>query len=514
MYSVKTGDSSLRAKKDLQGAYILTAMREHFLNGDAYIMSDELYGICKEARKGISFDLLHADAQHLLRTGKLHREGRRLYIHGTWAFEEDASKRIAEVLKSNPLIPSYIPEQLNANGCALDEEQRAAVVMALSHRLSLILGGAGCGKTTLIHAIAQYGKSGVLVCAPTGKAAQNLRERINLPARTVHSVLGIGYEDDDAPLPPVKWRYINTVIIDEASMLTIGLLDGVLSKVTEDCSVVLVGDPEQLPSVGSGNVIPDLIELGLPHICLHTNHRQSEKSLALYHNVVHFDCITDLKHLALDESFSLIRVDTLDQTLSEVTKQAVLLLGEEADFQVLAARNSIVDRLNRSIQNAWNPRRSGIQTIKYKGKEFRSGDKVIITKNDSRRNCWNGDIGVIVILVGDEATDKSCDYQYGVMLNDGRFPKWLGTDALEHLELAYAITIHKAQGSQFDNVLMPASMSRMLCRNLFYTAVSRARRSVTIYGSENAVHVALQTQIRLRRSMLVQKTRLLLERTA
>lgn len=510
MDNIKTADPALRSKKDLQGTYILATMQEHFLNGDTYIMSDELYGICKDMGKGISYDVFRMDVRHLLQTGKLYQEGQRIYAYGTWAFEEDASKHIAAVLKDNTLAPPCIPEQVEVNGINLDKVQREAVVMALSHRLSIVLGGAGCGKTTLISAIVQYGRQGVLVCAPTGKATQNLRERIRVPARTVHSVLGKGYEENEVPWPHTKLPHIGTVIIDEASMLTIGLLDGILNRVAEDCCVVLVGDPKQLPSVGSGNVIPDLIELGLPHTCLHTNHRQSKDSTALYHNVVNFDGITLPWQLAQDESFSIRDVDTPEQMLAEVTNRAVLMLREAKDFQVLAAHNSMVDRLNHYIQNAWNPLRPGMQTIRYNGKELRNGDRVIITKNDSRRNCWNGDIGQLAIRVGSETTDEPGCFQYSVALNDGRSPAWLGAEALEYLELAYAITIHKAQGSQFDDVLLPMTMSKMLSRSLFYTAASRARRSITIYDCESAVRVSLQTQAKPRRSTLVQRTQLIL----
>ena len=502
-----------RTHKSMQGDYILDTLRQHFLSGDSYIMADELYGLCKESRKNLNYDTFQCDFAFLMQNGKLHREGRRLYLSGTWALEEDAAKRLAEVLADNGLTPPTIPEELALKEMTLLPEQRDAVTMALSHRLSVILGGAGCGKTTLIQAIAQYGSKGVLACAPTGKAAQNLRQRTGISARTVHSALGKGYEEDDAPLPPIKWQYIETVIIDEASMLSLALLDGILSKVPESCSVVLVGDPKQLLSVGSGNVIPDLLELGIPNVCLQTNHRQAEGATGLLRNVVEFEHIKDLEQLSIDDSFVLEPIDDQHQAVVSVAKQAVQLLGTAQSFQVLASRNATVAELNRLIQQAWNPPREGVQTISYKGKLFRSGDKVLITKNDSRRGCWNGDIGTLVIDVGDEATEDPEKYRYGVLLDRGRFPQWYGDDSLDNLELGYAITVHKAQGSEFDDVLMPLTMdsSRMLYRNMLYTATSRARRRVTLFGSRNAVDVALRSFPPRRRSMLVAKTRMRME---
>ena len=503
-------EKSQNKKQPTQGEYILNALRHHFLGGDSYIMADELYAVCKEDRKSLAYEAFQRDYAFLMKEGKLHREGRRLYLAGTWAQEEDAAKRLAELLANNNLAAPPIPEELKVNGLTLLAEQHDAVSMALSHRLSTILGGAGCGKTTLIRAIAQYGRKGVLVCAPTGKAAQNLRERTGIAARTVHSALGKWYDDDDAPLPPVRWPYIQTVIIDEASMLSLCLLDGILRKVPETCSVVLVGDPKQLLSVGSGNVIPDLLELGIPRICLQVNHRQEEGAVGLLHNVVGFDRIEGLNQLAVDDSFILESAEDAHQAVVSVAEKAVQMLGKGKSFQVLASRNATVDMLNRIIQQAWNPAREGVQTITYKGKTFRHGDKVIITKNDSRRRCWNGDIGTLIVETGKETTKDPDEYQYAVMLPDGRCPRWVGAESLKHLELAYAITVHKAQGSEFDFILMPLTMDagRMLHRNLFYTAASRARRRFTVCGSPNAVDVALRSLPPRRRSMLVTKTRM------
>lgn len=456
------------------------------------------------------------DFLHLMSERKLFREGRRVYLPGTWKAEEDTACRLAELLNHNILTHPFIPEKLTVGNIVLLPEQRDAVAMSLSHRISMIRGGAGCGKTTLIRDIAQCGKKGVLVCAPTGKAAQNLRERTGMYARTVHSALGRGLSDDDKSLSPVHWPHIGTVIIDEASMLPLSLLNGILGNVSPECSVVLVGDTKQLLSIGSGNVLQDLLMLKVPNVCLQTNHRQAEASIGLLHNIVDFEQIDSLQQLTMDDSFSLNLTESPQAAVDAVAKKAVQMLNNGENFQVLAPLRATVGKLNRRIQQEYNPKRAGLATISYQGKTFHNGDKVIITKNNYDLMCWNGDIGILEITVGSEMTRDPTAYEYGVRLNGGRFPRWVGVDGLRNMGLAYAITVHKAQGSEFDDVLMPITMdsAHMLYRNLFYTVVSRARRHVTIYGSKNAVDIALSSAAPPRRSMLVIKTRNRMEKHA
>lgn len=169
--------------------------------------------------------------------------------------EESAASHLAAILLSNEVDPPTIPDELKVGELTLVPEQRQAVRFALSHRLSIILGGAGSGKTTLIRAIAaQYGnESRRVLCAPTGKAARNLTERTGCVARTIHSALGMHPNDDF--LSPVIWENVGLVIVDEASMVSLEMLAGILCTVREDCRIVLLGDCNQLLSVGSGNVL-------------------------------------------------------------------------------------------------------------------------------------------------------------------------------------------------------------------------------------------------------------------
>ena len=234
--------------KDIHSRYVLRAMEDHCLNGDAYVAEDVLYHRCKERQRGLSYATFKADLAEQIRLGYIHPEGSHLYINRTWRYEEDASKQLVTILRQPTLPAMAVPENLSVNGIALCQEQRAAVELALTNKLSLILGGAGCGKSTLIRAIVNMVDAGhsMVLCAPTGKAARNLEKRTGLSARTVHSALGM-HPDEDF-LAPVTWNTTQLVVVDEASMMTLEMLAGILHRVPKICRVVLLGDPNQRPA--------------------------------------------------------------------------------------------------------------------------------------------------------------------------------------------------------------------------------------------------------------------------
>lgn len=259
--------------KDKRGLYILRAMEDISLNGDAYTTIEALYKACQRNKKWLSYSAFREDLSFLLHEGRLHLEGQRLYTTYNWRCEQSAAVSLAGILRTPNLDAPELPDTLTVNGIQLTEEQHSAVTLTLSSRLSLILGGAGTGKTTLIQAIVAHSSTpfSCVLCAPTGKAARNLATRTGFEARTVHSALGVRPDDDF--LEPVQWPNVNLLVVDEASMMTLEMLAGILQRVSENCRVVLVGDPYQLLSVGAGNVLPDLLALGVPSITLKTTHR-------------------------------------------------------------------------------------------------------------------------------------------------------------------------------------------------------------------------------------------------
>lgn len=498
----------MKSERDTQKFYLLEALHKGCANGDAYVMDDVLFSLSKEINKSLTVAKFRDDLSRQLYVGTLHREGRRIYDRSTWRYEESAAKDLSTVLQ-HPVFPDVeLPDTFMVGDIALCEEQREAVRAALSHRLTLILGGAGCGKSTLIRAICDHVKGTKVLCAPTGKAARNICAKTGMQSRTIHSALGLAPYDDF--LDPVEWGYTRLVIVDEVSMVSLDMLAGILHCTNDNCRIVLLGDNNQLQSVGTGNVIPDLLTLGVPTVRLEMNHRQNGSSTGLLHNVVNFSTLQRAKDLVWDESFMLHEAHDQD-AMNMLIEDAVQMYLAGENIQVLAPYNHTVAELNQAIRDRVNPRSEGKKILSANQMELRDGDRVLITKNSRDRDCSNGDVGILRIL-----DDSRGSPIYEVELPDGRKPRWYDYAGMYNLSLAYALTIHKSQGSEYDTVLMPVFMSmyRMLSRNLFYTAVSRAKSKVVLYGDPQAVDVAVQRTLPPRKSMLVAKAHMLMRKCA
>lgn len=379
--------------------------------------------------------------------------------------------------------------------------------MALTHRISIVLGGAGTGKSTLIQAIVENWSSKTsdfILCAPTGKAAQNLRERLQLPAYTVHGALG--KLPGESFLSDEKWEGISLIIVDEASMLTLEMLAGLLCKATRHCHMVLLGDPNQLLSLGAGNVLQDLQRIGVPGICLNKPYRQRNAEKALYHNIAHFPNIASIDDLHFDDSF-LLWVAPEERIPEIICDEAAKMYRSGESVQVLSHFNKATDysvaALNDGLKKMVNQDGRQNLILQYGGMTYYHGDRVMITSNDSQRGCYNGDIGRLQIH-----SDGPCGKTgFTVVMQHGRTATWTDASALKGITLAYALTVHKSQGSQYDTVFLPVSESlpNMMHRNLLYTAISRARERVILVGERQGLAKAMLRRPRGRRSGLLER---------
>lgn len=254
-------------------------------------------------------------------------------------------------------------------------------------------------------------------------------------------------------------------------MLSLELFAGLRSKLPANCSLVLVGDPNQLSSVGTGNLIPELLELGCPVTRLERQYRQSDNESALFYNVVNYPKRSDSEELKFDDSFQLIPASEGD-IFKVIQEEAVkrYLAGE--NVQVIATTRADVKKLNEALQQVVNPPAEGKAEVTHNGITVRENDRTMILKNNREERCFNGDIGTAHV----EPMEGGSAFIH-IPLSANRQPKFFSAKIGSTLALAYALTVHKSQGSQYDTVIMPASTDcqKMLRRNLFYTAISRAK---------------------------------------
>ena len=395
---------------------------------------------------------------------------------------------------------------------ALTEQQQSAVRMALTEKASILTGGPGTGKSTIIGSIVQLLRAkghSVLLAAPTGRAAKRLSETAGAPAKTIHRLLEFkptaGYRflrDGDNPLNA------DLLIVDETSMVDVLLMNALLSAVAPGSHLLLVGDVDQLPSVGPGHVLRDLIASEvIPTVRLNTIFRQAPDSfiVANAHRINHGKLPLFPGHA---QDFFLFKQQepraAADWVLDVVANRIPARFGLDPneDIQVLCPMHrgpAGVGELNRRLQAALNPPRPGKVERQHGQRVFRVGDRVMQVRNDYDRQVFNGDLGRVVYIDLEE--------QLLTVLFDDR-PVAYESVQLDELLHAYAISIHKSQGSEFPAVVIPILTQHyvMLQRNLLYTAVTRARQLVVLVGDMRAIAIAVRNdRIAQRNTRLTQR---------
>lgn len=366
--------------------------------------------------------------------------------------------------------------------------QKSCFKFLESDGLKIITGGPGTGKTTVINGLIYayqilYPNRNVCLMAPTGRAAQKISEVTGKEAGTIHRLLGINVRHENELISNFNANYpADLIIIDETSMLDNEIAAQALSAFKGGATVIFVGDVNQLPSVGAGNVLHSIINSGIAETAhLAINYRQGDLSTIAENAEKINKGITDLK---TDGSFSTVRCENETEMLEKV-KETFKKYYDTADpfkTQVLCAvkdGNTGVYKYNNELQTLCNKNKVVLKAGKY---EFRKNDKIIITQNNYEDMCFNGDIGC-VLGNSDTSLIMSIDN------NEITYTR----DRLSEIHLAYAMSIHKSQGSEYENVIicLPHDSSNMLKRRLIYTAVTRAKKRVFIYYTGNALEKAI-----------------------
>ncbi len=380
--------------------------------------------------------------------------------------------------------------------------QRQAITEALSNGLLILTGGPGTGKTTTLNAIISlFMQSGlkVLLAAPTGRAAQRMSQVTGQDAKTIHRLLEVEWDKNDRPVFKRNDRNLldcDALIIDELSMVDVSLFEGVMRALPPGCRLIMVGDSDQLPSVGAGNVLGDLIASGkIPVVQLTEIFRQSMKSLIVTnaHKIVHGE-MPEIRRT--DSDFFFMTCDSRERISSVIVELCSVRLPKTYGFssfeniQVLCPgrKGTLgVTELNKALQSALNPQDKSKPQLVLPNYTFRVGDKVMQTKNNYEllwiksdgsegAGVYNGDIGIVEHI---DKLSKSAIIRY----DDKRVV--YDTESLQNVELAYATTVHKSQGNEFDAVIMPMyyGSPRLYYRNLLYTAVTRAKKMLILVGN-------------------------------
>jgi exodeoxyribonuclease V alpha subunit len=420
--------------------------------------------------------------------------------------EVDVSEQIKRIAAGRALEfdEPVDPETIDVGG-ALTEQQKGAVITCLTQPVVIVTGGPGVGKTTTTRAIVtafDARKKRVLLASPTGRAAKRLAEVTGREARTLHRLLEYdpttrGFKrNNQNPLQ------CDLLVIDEASMLDINLIDSLLAAVPEGAHLLFIGDVDQLPSVGPGNVLRDLIESGaVPVARLTQIFRQAEASRIVTNaHLINHGEMPVLSLPSQKEDFVYIDSEHAEEAAAKAVAVVARSLPNRgyspSDIQVLTPMqkgDAGAVNLNIRLQSALNPAKDGQGTITRGGRTFREGDRVMQVVNNYDRSVYNGDIGTIKTIDTEEGKlvvqtpEADVSYEFS---------------DLDELVLAYATTIHKSQGSEFPVVVVLVHMQHyiLLQRNLIYTALTRARKLAVFVGSKQAIRHAVRTQSEIRRN--------------
>ena len=502
--------SMLRAR-----AGITYALLEAVHNGHCALPEDELLPLAERlleiSREPLVEALALEVAEGNVTPGTIGGKGCAFLPH-LWQAEQAIAERIRALMSGAPPWPAVdpgkaIPWVEGKLGVTLAPSQRAAVEQALVAKAMVITGGPGVGKTTLVNSILKIvGAKGIEVAlaAPTGRAAKRLSESTGMLAKTLHRLLefdpaGGGFKrGPDHPLP------CDLLVVDEMSMVDVPLMASLLKAVPDHAAVIFVGDVDQLPSVGPGQVLADLIGSGIVPVTRLTEiFRQAAESRIIVN--AHRINSGQMPELAgsstVPSDFYFIAAEEPEEALGkilEVVRHRIphrFGLDAVRDIQVLCPMNrgGVGARaLNVELQAALNPGGPGEPSVERFGNTFRVGDKVMQIVNDYEKETFNGDIGYVATIDLD-ANEVAIDF-------DGRKVVYPFGE-LDEVMLSYAVSIHKSQGSEFPAVVIPVMTQHyaMLARNLLYTGVTRGRKLVVLVGQKKAVSIAVRGVKDLRR---------------
>ena len=447
----------------------------------------------KSTRLDVYHDVIEPILQEMIKDGSLIEDMDVVYHPKYWQAEEYVATKLTDMVceVADSRVPFVIQDVMDGSKVQYNDDQQRAIRMALTNNVSIITGGPGTGKTTVLRGIIEalkIMKKSYSMCAPTGCAQKRMSMSTGSEAKTLHRLLE--YSNGDFKRNQENPLDCDVVIVDEMSMVDIALMQSLLSAMTLRQRIIMIGDNDQLPSVGPGRVLGDMIDSGvIPTVKLTQIYRQAENSnIVLNANRIINGILPEVKNEEFKDFFfvNAISGGEAQKTVVEFVSERLPKAYPGQEIQVICPSRKKGDTcsnvLNKLLQKAINPYG---REIRYAGSRFRLDDRVMQTKNNYTKWVFNGEVGKITAVASDQISVHYGDSELSTKYED---------EEILELQLAYATTIHKSQGSEYDIVVIPimGSDDFMLQRNLLYTAVTRAKNICIIVGSWNAVKKALE----------------------
>lgn len=517
-----TIDNDLRIK-----ACILYVMRDlTYKNGDTYLNLEE---IVEATCHYVGYDVSSNQVEELLceLNGEMKIEivESKYYLEEIYEAQYSIIERINRLLTKEKKKHKDFDKELSLlekdNGIEYNEKQKEAIEKALKNNIVIITGGPGTGKTTIIKAIVELYKTlhkykdkelteVVSLLAPTGRASKRMAESTDFPASTIHRFLKWNRENNKFAVNEYNPDFSKLIIIDEVSMIDLPLMDSLLKGLTDDIQLVLVGDSNQLPSVGPGMVLKDFIDSELIDVIkLDILYRQKEDSyIPELAREIREDALDDFLSTRDDYTFLTCSSNSIISNLPKICNQILEHGYDYKKVQIMApmyAGTNGIDNLNKILQEVFNPSSKTKNELKVGDVIFRENDKVLQLVNVPDDNVFNGDIGIITSIRHGNIT-KSGKNEITIDF-DGNLVTYQPKDFI-NIKHGFIISIHKSQGSEFDVVVIPISRSyqRMLYRKLIYTGITRAKKKLILIGEPDAfIYSVKNHQENLRKSDMKEK---------
>ncbi|EHG11915.1 SF1B family DNA helicase RecD2 [Streptococcus constellatus] len=520
------------APERFRAGLLHTLLTQSMEKGDTYLEAKELLEHTIELLESsrqieLAPNSVADELAHLIEEDKIQNVDTKIFENSLFFAEEGICNNLLRILEKENQN-KYEPEKIEAALTHIEEEfaisydaiQKQAICNAIQHKIFILTGGPGTGKTTVINGIiavyallhgldlhkSQY--LPILLAAPTGRAARRMNELTGLPSATIHRHLGMTGDDDTSHLD--DYLDADFIIVDEFSMVDTWLANQLLSNISSNSKLLIVGDADQLPSVSPGQVLADLLKIPLlPQIKLEKIYRQGEDStiVTLASQIQKGVLPSDFTEKKADRSYFEARSEHIPQMIERIVEAAIRSGIPAQGVQVLAPMyrgQAGIDHINKLMQDLINPAEKEQLVFEATDGQYRQGDRVIHLVNDAESNVFNGDLGYITDLLPAKYTDSKQDE---LTINfDGNEIIYQRSEWYK-IRLAYAMSIHKSQGSEFPVVILPITSSshRMLQRNLIYTAITRAKSKLILLGEKSAFAFAVQNTGTTRKTYLKER---------